>query len=113
MTWKTIVVKLPYGGAKGGIRCDPEELYTRKLERLTCVFTQTIHHSIGVNVDVLAPDMGTNAQKKTNLTMGSGKATTSWPYVPQFPYATNPYDQFQISCIPSSGSLVPPCGAAL
>ncbi|GJS64087.1 glutamate dehydrogenase 2 [Tanacetum coccineum] len=62
MTWKTAVVNLPYGGAKGGIACDPKELSVRELERLTRVFTQKIHHFIGVNVDVPAPDMGTNAQ---------------------------------------------------
>ncbi|KVI04513.1 Glutamate dehydrogenase [Cynara cardunculus var. scolymus] len=62
MTWKTAVVDIPYGGAKGGIGCTPKELTKSELERLTRVFTQKIHDLIGVNTDVPAPDMGTNAQ---------------------------------------------------
>ncbi|XP_047322004.1 glutamate dehydrogenase A [Impatiens glandulifera] len=62
MTWKTAVANLPYGGAKGGIGCSPKELSRSELERLTRVFTQKIHDLIGVNVDVPAPDMGTNSQ---------------------------------------------------
>ena len=55
MTWKTAVVDIPYGGAKGGIGCTPRDLSMSELERLTRVFTQKIH-------DIPAPDMGTNAQ---------------------------------------------------
>ncbi|EPS67189.1 hypothetical protein M569_07586 [Genlisea aurea] len=62
MTWKTAVADIPYGGAKGGIGCSPEDLSTSELERLTRVFTQKIHDLIGVNTDVPAPDMGTNSQ---------------------------------------------------
>ncbi|KAF3637169.1 Glutamate dehydrogenase [Capsicum annuum] len=62
MTWKTAVVDIPYGGAKGGIGCIPKELSVSELERLTRVFTQKIHDLIGINTDVPAPDMGTNAQ---------------------------------------------------
>ncbi|KAG6418516.1 hypothetical protein SASPL_120720 [Salvia splendens] len=62
MTWKTAVADIPYGGAKGGIGCTPKELSISELERLTRVFTQKIHDLIGVNTDVPAPDMGTNAQ---------------------------------------------------
>ena len=62
MTWKTAVADIPYGGAKGGIGCTPKELSTSELERLTRVFTQKIHDLIGINTDVPAPDMGTNAQ---------------------------------------------------
>lgn len=62
MTWKTAVVNVPYGGAKGGIGCSPKELSTSELERLTRVFTQKIHDLIGVNTDIPAPDMGTNGQ---------------------------------------------------
>ncbi|KAG8381048.1 hypothetical protein BUALT_Bualt06G0080300 [Buddleja alternifolia] len=62
MTWKTAVADIPYGGAKGGIGCTPKDLTTSELERLTRVFTQKIHDLIGVNTDVPAPDMGTNAQ---------------------------------------------------
>lgn len=62
MTWKAAVVNVPYGGAKGGIGCSPKDLSMSELERLTRIFTQKIHDLIGVNVDVPAPDMGTNAQ---------------------------------------------------
>lgn len=62
MTWKTAVADIPYGGAKGGIGCNPGELTKSELERLTRVFTQKIHDLIGSHADVPAPDMGTNAQ---------------------------------------------------
>ncbi|KAA0060107.1 glutamate dehydrogenase 1 [Cucumis melo var. makuwa] len=62
MTWKTAVANIPYGGAKGGIGCDPGELSISELERLTRVFTQKIHDLIGVHTDVPAPDMGTGPQ---------------------------------------------------
>lgn len=62
MTWKTAVANIPYGGAKGGIGCDPGQLSTSELERLTRVFTQKINDLIGVHTDVPAPDMGTNPQ---------------------------------------------------
>ncbi|KAB2632368.1 glutamate dehydrogenase 2-like, partial [Pyrus ussuriensis x Pyrus communis] len=62
MTWKTAVVNIPYGGAKGGIRCNPRELSISELECLTRVFTQRIHDLIGIHRDVPAPDMGTNSQ---------------------------------------------------
>ncbi|ANM64109.1 glutamate dehydrogenase 3 [Arabidopsis thaliana] len=62
MTWKTAVAKIPYGGAKGGIGCDPSELSLSELERLTRVFTQKIHDLIGIHTDVPAPDMGTGPQ---------------------------------------------------
>jgi glutamate dehydrogenase (NAD(P)+) len=62
MTWKTAVVDLPYGGAKGGVACDVKTLSLAEQRRLTRVFTQKIHDVIGPNVDIPAPDMGTNAQ---------------------------------------------------
>ncbi|KAE9607418.1 hypothetical protein Lal_00026916 [Lupinus albus] len=62
MTWKTSVANIPYGGAKGGIGCNPGDLSMTELERLTRVFTQKIHDLIGVQRDVPAPDMGTNSQ---------------------------------------------------
>ncbi|MEK6607714.1 MAG: Glu/Leu/Phe/Val dehydrogenase dimerization domain-containing protein [Myxococcota bacterium] len=62
MTWKTAVVGLPYGGAKGGITCDPRMLSPRELERVTRVFIDKIHDIIGPHSDIPAPDMGTNAQ---------------------------------------------------
>ncbi|CAH9098905.1 unnamed protein product [Cuscuta epithymum] len=62
MTWKTAVANIPYGGAKGGIGCNPSELSNSELERLTRVFTQKIHDLIGIHTDVPAPDMGTGPQ---------------------------------------------------
>src|SRR5687767_7114200 len=62
MTWKTAVVNLPYGGAKGGIAVDPAKLSARELERLTRRFVQQIHDIIGPHTDIPAPDVNTNAQ---------------------------------------------------
>ncbi len=62
MTWKTAVVNLPYGGAKGGIAVDPKSLSIFELERLSRTFMQRIHDVIGPTRDIPAPDMGTNAQ---------------------------------------------------
>ncbi|MFO0620231.1 MAG: Glu/Leu/Phe/Val dehydrogenase dimerization domain-containing protein [Polyangia bacterium] len=62
MTWKTAVVGIPFGGAKGGISVDPSQLSTDELERLTRRFVQGIHLVIGDNVDIPAPDVNTNAQ---------------------------------------------------
>lgn len=62
MSWKTAVVNLPYGGAKGGINCDPRQLSLGEQQRLTRQFTQRIADCIGPQVDIPAPDMGTNAQ---------------------------------------------------
>lgn len=67
MTWKTAVADIPYGGAKGGIGCTPKDLSVSELERLTRVFTQKIHDLIGINTDVPAPDMGTNAQVSNTI----------------------------------------------
>jgi glutamate dehydrogenase (NAD(P)+) len=62
MTWKTAVVNLPFGGAKGGIAVDPDTLTPRELERLTRRFVQQIHDIIGPQQDIPAPDVNTNAQ---------------------------------------------------
>jgi glutamate dehydrogenase (NAD(P)+) len=62
MTWKTAVVDLPFGGAKGGIDCDPAELHPQELERLTRKFVGRIQLLIGDNEDIPAPDVNTNAQ---------------------------------------------------
>ena len=60
MTWKTAVVDLPYGGAKGGIAIDPRQLSAKELERITRRFVDQIHDVIGPDKDVPAPDMGTS-----------------------------------------------------
>jgi glutamate dehydrogenase (NAD(P)+) len=61
MTIKTAVLNLPFGGAKGGIRVNPKELSPRELERLTRRFTSEISPIIGPQIDIPAPDVGTNA----------------------------------------------------
>jgi len=60
MTIKTAVLNLPFGGAKGGIRVNPKELSLRELERLTRRFTSEISSIIGPQIDIPAPDVGTN-----------------------------------------------------
>ena len=62
MSLKTALVKVPFGGAKEGINCDPRSLSRRELESLTRTFVQKIHRGIGPNLDIPAPDVGTNDQ---------------------------------------------------
>ena len=62
MSWKCALTGLPYGGAKGGITCDPRQLSIKELERLTRRYTQEMIPFIGPQVDVMAPDVGTNEQ---------------------------------------------------
>ena len=62
MTWKCALVDVPFGGAKGGVQCDPALLSMDELNRVTRRYTQNIAHLIGINRDIPAPDMGTNAQ---------------------------------------------------
>jgi glutamate dehydrogenase (NAD(P)+) len=62
MSWKCALTGLPYGGAKGGVACDPSKLSTTELERLTRRYTQEMIPFIGPQVDVMAPDVGTNEQ---------------------------------------------------
>jgi glutamate dehydrogenase (NAD(P)+) len=62
MTWKCAVVDIPYGGAKGGIKCNPPELSVGELERVTRRYTTEILDIIGPYRDVPAPDVYTNAQ---------------------------------------------------
>jgi glutamate dehydrogenase (NAD(P)+) len=62
MTWKCAIVDIPFGGAKGGVICDPKILTPLEIERLTRRYGSEISLVIGPNVDIPAPDMGTNAQ---------------------------------------------------
>ena len=62
MTWKNAVVNLPYGGAKGGINCDPKKMSQGELERLTRAYVAAIADFIGIDLDIPAPDVGTTAQ---------------------------------------------------
>ena len=60
MTWKCAVVNLPFGGAKGGVICDPLKMSAGELERLTRRYTVGIIHTLGPDSDVPAPDVNTN-----------------------------------------------------
>jgi len=62
MTWKTAVVAIPFGGAKGGVACDPKILSPAELERLTRTFVSMLDPVIGPYQDIPAPDVNTNAQ---------------------------------------------------
>jgi glutamate dehydrogenase (NAD(P)+) len=62
MTWKCAVVNIPFGGAKGGVICDPQKMSQGELERMTRRYTSEIIDFIGPEKDVLAPDLGTSEQ---------------------------------------------------
>jgi len=62
MTWKCSLLRLPYGGAKGGVRCNPRELSQAEVQRLTRRFTIELGDFIGPQEDIPAPDMATNEQ---------------------------------------------------
>ena len=63
MTWKCAVVDIPFGGAKGGIRCNPMEMSSGEIERLTRAYTTAIFNVIGPERDIPAPDMGTGQRE--------------------------------------------------
>ena len=62
MTWKAAVVNIPYGGAKGGVKCNPPEMSQAEVERVTRRFTWEIAPMIGPECDIMAPDVYTNPQ---------------------------------------------------
>jgi glutamate dehydrogenase (NAD(P)+) len=62
MTWKCALLRLPYGGAKGGVRCNARELSMNELSRITRRFTAELAPFIGPQLDIAAPDMATNEQ---------------------------------------------------
>jgi glutamate dehydrogenase (NAD(P)+) len=62
MTWKCALLRLPYGGAKGGVRCNPRSLSTGEVARITRRFTADLAPFIGPKIDIPAPDMATNDQ---------------------------------------------------
>ena len=61
MTWKSAIVDVPYGGAKGGIDCDPSQLSRFEVERITRRFVERMKEVIGPDIDIPAPDVNTNA----------------------------------------------------
>src|SRR3954466_7842378 len=62
MTWKCALLRLPYGGAKGGVRCSPKQLSQSELQKITRRFTSELLPIIGPQKDIPAPDMATNEQ---------------------------------------------------
>ncbi len=80
MTWKCAVVGIPYGGAKGGVRCDPAQMTETEIRNLTRRFTVMILPVIGPKRDIPAPDVNTNAQTMAwmadTATMLRGESTT-------------------------------------
>jgi glutamate dehydrogenase (NAD(P)+) len=81
MTWKCAVVNIPFGGAKGGIICDPRKLSRGELERLTRRYTAELADWLGPERDVPAPDIGTGEQTMAwvmdTYSMHVGEATTA------------------------------------
>ena len=62
MTWKTAIVDVPFGGAKGGINCDPSKMSERELNAVTRRFVEQTREIIGPTIDIPAPDVNTNAK---------------------------------------------------
>src|SRR5687767_10336507 len=73
MTWKTAIANVPYGGAKGGINCDPRELERGEVEKIARSFMDKIEKVLGPTRDIPAPDVGTNAQTMAWLMDEYGK----------------------------------------
>jgi glutamate dehydrogenase/leucine dehydrogenase len=63
MTWKCAIVDIPYGGAKGGVNCNPREMSTGEIERLMRAYTQAMADVFGPDRDIPAPDMGTGPRE--------------------------------------------------
>jgi len=75
MSFKCAVANLPYGGGKGGIKCDPRKLSVGELERLTRAYTRSMKDVFGVNKDIPAPDMGTSGREMAWLVDEYNKIT--------------------------------------
>jgi glutamate dehydrogenase (NAD(P)+) len=73
MTWKTAIADVPYGGAKGGVNCDPKELERGEVEKIARSFMDKIEKVLGPTRDIPAPDVGTNAQTMAWLMDEYGK----------------------------------------
>jgi glutamate dehydrogenase (NAD(P)+) len=78
MTWKCAVVDIPFGGAKGGVCCDPRQMSISEVERITRRYTFEISSNIGPEIDIPAPDLNTNEQTMAWVmdTYSMGKGVT-------------------------------------
>lgn len=81
MTWKTALHGLPFGGAKGGVDCDPSRLSTRELHEVSRLYTLAVLPVIGSDVDVLAPDLGTDEQTMAWILRSAADAGRSDPAI--------------------------------
>ncbi len=80
MTWKCAIVDIPYGGAKGGIKCNPKNMSANEIERLTRAYTLAMMDIFGPNKDIPAPDMGTGPREMAWLMDEYAKAHGSTEY---------------------------------
>jgi glutamate dehydrogenase/leucine dehydrogenase len=78
MTWKCAVVGVPYGGGKGGIKCNPREMSSGELERLTRAYAAAMQDVIGPDKDIPAPDMGTGQQEMAWIVDEYSKIKGQW-----------------------------------
>lgn len=78
MTWKTAVVDIPFGGAKGGVVCDPKKLSAQELDELTRSYTREIFPYIGPEKDVPAPDVGTGPNEMAIVADEYAKLAGHW-----------------------------------
>ena len=81
MTWKTAIVGIPYGGAKGGVDCPGDEIGPAELQTITRSFMGKIHKILGPNRDIMAPDVNTNAQVMAWLMDEYGKLNGHTPAI--------------------------------
>ena len=81
MTWKTAIVNIPFGGAKGGVNCDTRALHRSEVQRITRSFMDKIEKVLGPSRDIPAPDVGTNAQVMAWLMDEYGKLHGHTPAV--------------------------------
>ena len=81
MTWKSAFHGVPFGGAKGGVDCDPSDLSARELHEVTRLYTLAILPNIGGDIDVPAPDIGTNEQTMAWMLHAAGEAGRSDPAI--------------------------------
>ena len=79
MTWKCALVDVPFGGAKGGVQCDPASMSEGEQNRLARRYMQNISHILGVTRDIPAPDMGTNARTMAWMMDAYGSANGHTP----------------------------------